>query len=265
MNTYPDAAYSIIIDGVKILRHHNKNVKSGKDNDSVEPKLLKFAINALKLLVVLNSDEKEQVLAHLLAHAKALDISVDPRMIGIKTDAAWTTKNINDLPDSSFAVVEHGGSKDSSGKTEPRSYRHLPYKDASGKVDLPHLRNALARMNQINAVSPKDTTARIRAVAKRVLVAAAKKYLPNSKFAKGSENLLSTAKLANVEMRGQKKLYFITMDLTTEDGLDYNYQTAVEVYYDADGKPTGVALWDSMFPVDCLADLTQFLNNLPKA
>lgn len=59
--------------------------------------------------------------------------------------AKWTTAYINTLPDSSFAYIEAGGKKDKEGKTIPRSLRHLPYKDASGKIDLPHLRNAIAR------------------------------------------------------------------------------------------------------------------------
>jgi len=59
--------------------------------------------------------------------------------------AKWTVAYINTLPDSCFAYIEAGGKKDKEGKTEPRSLRHLPYKDASGKVDLPHLRNAIAR------------------------------------------------------------------------------------------------------------------------
>lgn len=62
--------------------------------------------------------------------------------------AQWTTSYINDLPDSCFAYIESGGEKDSDGKTTPRNLRHFPYKDASGKVDLPHLRNALARAPQ---------------------------------------------------------------------------------------------------------------------
>ena len=62
--------------------------------------------------------------------------------------AKWSRKFINDLPDSAFAVVESGGKKDSEGKTVPRTLRHLPYKDKSGKVDLPHLRNALGRLGQ---------------------------------------------------------------------------------------------------------------------
>jgi len=67
-------------------------------------------------------------------------------------DAEWTTAYINDLPDAAFAYIEPGGSKDEDGKTTPRSLRHFPHHDKSVKngtendsVDLPHLRNALAR------------------------------------------------------------------------------------------------------------------------
>jgi len=62
--------------------------------------------------------------------------------------AQWTTAFINNLPDSSFLYIEPGGSKDAEGKTTPRSLRHFPVKDASGSVDLPHLRNALSRIPQ---------------------------------------------------------------------------------------------------------------------
>lgn len=62
--------------------------------------------------------------------------------------AVWTTAFVNNLPDSAFLYVEPGGDKDSDGKTVPRSLRHFPYKDPSGSVDLPHLRNALARIPQ---------------------------------------------------------------------------------------------------------------------
>jgi uncharacterized protein len=45
----------------------------------------------------------------------------------------------NDLPDADFAFVEDGGSKDSTGRTVPRTLRHFCIKDAA------HVRNALAR------------------------------------------------------------------------------------------------------------------------
>ena len=60
----------------------------------------------------------------------------------------WDAKYIDNLPDSSFAVIEDGGEKDADGKTTPRSKRHFPIKDADGKLDAAHVRNALARIPQ---------------------------------------------------------------------------------------------------------------------
>ena len=62
--------------------------------------------------------------------------------------AEWTVADINNLPDSAFAYVAPGGEKDGEGKTVPRSLRFLPHHGADGKVDLPHLRNAMARLPQ---------------------------------------------------------------------------------------------------------------------
>ena len=56
--------------------------------------------------------------------------------------AQISTADQNDLPDSAFAYIEPGGSKDSDGKTTPRSLRHFPIHDAA------HVRNALARASQ---------------------------------------------------------------------------------------------------------------------
>jgi len=82
-------------------------------------------------------------------------------------NAVWTTKYVNDLPDSSFAYVEPG-EKDDEGKTVPRSKRHLPYKDADGKVDPAHLRNALARLKQTDIPDPAKASAlsKLRSAAK---------------------------------------------------------------------------------------------------
>jgi len=62
--------------------------------------------------------------------------------------AKWSTAYINDLPDSAFLWIAPDGEKDDEGKTTPRSLRYFPYKDAEGNVDLPHLRNAIARIPQ---------------------------------------------------------------------------------------------------------------------
>lgn len=60
----------------------------------------------------------------------------------VERRAAMSTADINDLPDSAFAYIEPGGTKDADGKTTPRSKRHFPVHDAA------HTRNALARAPQ---------------------------------------------------------------------------------------------------------------------
>lgn len=85
-------------------------------------------------------------------------------------DAVWTTAFINTFPDSSFLYIEPGGSKDDEGKTVPRSLRHFPVKGPGGAVDLPHLRNALARIPQSNI--PAAAQASASAKARRMLEAA---------------------------------------------------------------------------------------------
>lgn len=68
--------------------------------------------------------------------------------LDLEERAVWSAAFINDLPDSAFAVIEAGGEKDEDGKTTPRSLRHFPHHNAQGAIDLPHLRNALARAPQ---------------------------------------------------------------------------------------------------------------------
>lgn len=107
--------------------------------------------------------------------------------------AKWTTAYMNDLPDSSFAYIAPGGKKDKEGKTVPRTLRHLPYKDASGKIDLAHLRNALSRVMQTDL--PREVQLRIQ---KRLQGIAAKNLKTSkqsegktmiSKFEKTDENI----------------------------------------------------------------------------
>jgi hypothetical protein len=51
----------------------------------------------------------------------------------------WTPKYINDLPDSAFAIVY---------KENDQVTRKFPHHNANGSIDLPHLRNANARLPQ---------------------------------------------------------------------------------------------------------------------
>jgi len=105
------------------------------------------------------------------------DLVIEARETGILEEidaslAAWTSAYINDLPNSSFAVIEGCYT---SGETDNKNARHLPYKDKDGKVDLAHLRNALARLNQIKPVCSGSNKSSLISKAKGVLEAAAKR------------------------------------------------------------------------------------------
>jgi hypothetical protein len=83
------------------------------------------------------------------------------------TEATWSSSFVNDLPDASFLYIADGGTKED-GKTTPRSLRYFPVKDKDGTVDLPHLRNALARIPQakIPAAAKEKAKAKAEALAK---------------------------------------------------------------------------------------------------
>lgn len=85
------------------------------------------------------------------------DLNNDPDAV---EKAVWSTAYVNDLPDSAFLHVEPGGTKDEAGKTVPRSLRHFPIRDHRGELDLPHLRNAIARIPQSRI--PGMTSQRLR-------------------------------------------------------------------------------------------------------
>ena len=103
--------------------------------------------------------------------------------------AVWTTAYVNDLPDSAFLYIEGGGEKDDEGKTRPRTLRHFPYKDASGAVDLPHLRNAISRIPQMKGL-PAATRDRLQSRARSMLESKTKKRAALTSAAAGHTHLL---------------------------------------------------------------------------
>jgi hypothetical protein len=106
-------------------------------------------------------------------------------------DAVWTTAYVNNLPDSSFFHISEGGEKDEEGKTKPRSLRHLPYKGEDGKVDLPHLRNAIARVGQVKGLA-EDKVKSIQARAQKMLARmqdAGKSKMDESEFGEEIQDL----------------------------------------------------------------------------
>jgi hypothetical protein len=84
----------------------------------------------------------------------------DSMLMASAAKADLSTSSINDLPDSAFAHIEPGGSKDEDGKTTPRSKRHFPVHDEA------HAKNALARLSS----SPFGDKAKVK------VHAAAKKF-----------------------------------------------------------------------------------------
>lgn len=93
------------------------------------------------------------------AKGKALDADAIRSIVRDElTKAPQSTAEQNDLPDSAFAVVSSGGTK-KDGVTTPKSLRHLPHHKADGSIDLPHLRNALARVSQTDLSSADKATA----------------------------------------------------------------------------------------------------------
>jgi DNA adenine methylase len=115
--------------------------------------------------------------------AKAEDLDVlDDAELAAAEKAAWSRAFVNDLPDGAFLYVEPGGKKDESGRTVPRNLRHFPVRGADGKVDLPHLRNALARIPQSRVPGlTEDDLLGLQERARELLAEATKK---NDLFAK---------------------------------------------------------------------------------
>lgn len=74
----------------------------------------------------------------------------------ILMERVWDRAYISNLPDSAFALIQSGGEKDETGRIVPRSLRRLPHHGADGSIDLPHLRNALARASQMKDVSEEE-------------------------------------------------------------------------------------------------------------
>ena len=94
----------------------------------------------------------------------------------------WTVAYINSLEDDCFAYVENTKKKDDEGRTIPKTARHLPHhakgegaRGTGGVVDLPHLRNALARVNQVRPVTETISKDALVEMSKDHLVAHAKK------------------------------------------------------------------------------------------
>ena len=154
-----------------------KNADENKSDLTSELETLRagkaLADEALAKYEVEISTLKEKIAEFVISNFALAD-EINAENIGevIKTitidDAVWSTAYVNNLPDGSFFYIEPGGEKDEEGKTKPRTLRHLPYKDETGKVDLPHLRNAIARAPQVKGLGDEKVKS-IQARAQKML------------------------------------------------------------------------------------------------
>ena len=99
--------------------------------------------------------------------------------MGLEEAAKWTRAYINSLPDSAFIYIEPGYKEGMDKRA-----RHLPYKDDTGKIDLPHLRNALSRCNQITSTLGKVKNSQMRKTACAKAQKLAKKHIKPRKTKK---------------------------------------------------------------------------------
>ena len=134
----------------KELKRDSKKEKGEHEKDAVKDDKSK-----IKKLKKGKPSEKKRAEIH--------DLKKDEKYDKQNKGAKISTKSKNDLPDSDFAYIQPGGKKDASGKTTPRSLRHLPIPDAA------HVRNALARLGQtdISPEAKKAALRKIKAAAKR--------------------------------------------------------------------------------------------------
>ena len=56
-------------------------------------------------------------------------------------------RELDQLPDSSFAIILPGGRKDEEGKTVPRQLRLLPFRDGAGEVMMGLVHKSLTALN----------------------------------------------------------------------------------------------------------------------
>jgi HK97 family phage prohead protease len=90
------------------------------------------------------------------------------QQMGMEVRDVWTTAYVNDLPDSAFLYIAPGGTK-TDGRTDG-AHRFFPVRDATGKPDAAHIRNAMARIPQATSI---PAAARMAAMTKAKAMAAA--------------------------------------------------------------------------------------------
>lgn len=175
-------------------------------------------------------------------------------------EAVLSGKSRNDLPDSAFLYIEPGGTKDKEGKTTPRSKRHFPVRNAEGKLDAAHVRNALARIPQSNLSA--DVKARALARARRYAKELGIKVSEMQQIADGGllvEHTVAPVEITEVQDDGYHRVKFLvtTVGSRNRNGRIYPKELAMREVANPpkgnvlgqDGHPYGPAKLTDQFLV----------------
>ncbi len=82
----------------------------------------------------------------------------------------WSSAYRRSLPDKSFLYIERArvSYRDRQGRSHPLNARHFPVRDHTGRIDCPHVRNAIARA-PITVSLPQNVRRRVQTKARRLL------------------------------------------------------------------------------------------------
>jgi len=136
-----------------------------------------------------------------------LNEAVTPELleaVGAWWEAKWSQAYQNKLPDAAFLWI-HPDYK--SGKSSDKSLRKLPYQDENADVDLPHVRNALARLETTEDI-PDEAKKKIRAKLEKFLAAEDKKKKKTTE----AKDLLIESTFADATLvEGAEHTYDVTL------------------------------------------------------
>jgi hypothetical protein len=118
----------------KAISNEADEIAAGAYGETCDVDLLNCAAGMINRWLGRESGPQQQDAWDGVVMASALD--------DLAQKAKLSSAAINDLPDSAFAYIEDGGTKDAGGKTTPRSKRHFPVHDKA------HADNAAARIAQ---------------------------------------------------------------------------------------------------------------------
>ena len=153
----------------------SKNKKKDKNKDK-ENALIEAKEKFKSTLTRINENRKSDLekMRGRLNNLNKKSLGGNMKMKQMSKFVKMSYKDKKALPDSAFAVVYNEGDK---------KVRKLAFRDSDGKVDIPHLRNALVRIIQ-NKIKLTPTQ---RSTALAKLTAVAKKYLKANKGTKSAK------------------------------------------------------------------------------